>query len=204
MRAAKCVTTSRRSSTRSTLRHFLQLAAKGNPTVLIGLMAVDDLVREIDPYGVLLRALVPKLVSQEAGARFQGYHATQTKRFLASLTDRPLGHTPKRPELIERHGFDTKYAAHAVRLALQGIELAQTGRFSVPMHISERELCAGIRRGEMSAEGITKLLDDLGRHLEHAWSDTHLPEHPDREALSEWSAMVHMLAWTDDLQPKEQ
>jgi uncharacterized protein len=33
-----------------------------------------------------------------------------------------------RPELVAVHGYDTKYAMHALRLGLQGIELLTTGR----------------------------------------------------------------------------
>jgi len=37
-----------------------------------------------------------------------------------------------RPGLVAIHGYDTKYAMHALRLGLQGIELRTTCRITLP------------------------------------------------------------------------
>ena len=42
------------------------------------------------------------------------------------MTGQAGAHT-NRPELVAAHGYDTKYAMHALRLGLQGIELLTTG-----------------------------------------------------------------------------
>ena len=48
------------------------------------------------------------------------------------MTGQAGAHT-NRPELVAVHGYDTKYAMHALRLGLQGIELLTTGRITLPV-----------------------------------------------------------------------
>ena len=43
-----------------------------------------------------------------------------------------------RPELIERFGYDTKYAMHALRLGFQGTEISTEARLSLPMQDHHR------------------------------------------------------------------
>jgi uncharacterized protein len=46
------------------------------------------------------------------------------------------------------HGYDTKYAMHALRLGLQGIELLTTGRITLPVPEPDRAYLRSVRRGE--------------------------------------------------------
>ena len=58
-----------------------------------------------------------------------------------------------RPELIEAHGFDTKYAMHAARLGHQGLELLATVRLTLPLPEPARSEVMAIRLGERSLGG---------------------------------------------------
>src|SRR5262249_5937188 len=63
-----------------------------------------------------------------------------------------------RPELVEAHGYDTKYAMHAARLGYQGLELLETGELTLPMREPERSRVMAIRTGERTfAEAITEI-----------------------------------------------
>ncbi len=57
---------------------------------------------------------------------------------------------PSRPELIERYGYDTKYAGHLLRLGYQGLELTGTGRLSLPMREPVRSHIVDVRVGKVS------------------------------------------------------
>ena len=104
------------------LRRYLRLAVKGNPTVLLPLFAPPEAVLVCRPLGAHLRDLAPALLSRRAVHRFLGYLDAQRRRLL----DRGrTGRMPNRPELVARYGYDVKYASHALRLAYQGLE---TGR----------------------------------------------------------------------------
>jgi hypothetical protein len=52
-----------------------------------------------------------------------------------------------RPELVEAHGYDTKYAMHALRLGYQGLELLEAGRVTLPMSERERSTVMAVRLG---------------------------------------------------------
>src|SRR6185503_16959574 len=65
----------------------------------------------------------------------------------AAMTGQPGAHT-NRPELVAGHGYDTKYAMHALRLGLQGVELLTTGRITLPVPEPHRAYLRSIRRGE--------------------------------------------------------
>lgn len=106
------------------LRKYLQLALKGNPTILLALFAPTEYIREITSEGHELRALAPAIISKAVYMPFRGYVRQQHERLLGL---RGQHNVKKDPELINMYGYDTKYAAHIVRLGLQGEELLLTG-----------------------------------------------------------------------------
>ncbi|HKF16693.1 MAG TPA: nucleotidyltransferase domain-containing protein [Candidatus Dormibacteraeota bacterium] len=91
------------------LRKYTRLAANGNPTVQI-LLFVEPL--HSTRWGDRLRAEADMFASREAGARFLGYLRAQRERLLGQRGQMRVTRT----ELIEAHGYDTKFAMHALRL----------------------------------------------------------------------------------------
>ena len=85
------------------LRKFLRLAVKGNPTALLPFYAPRHDVIVLTPLGEELRDLVPAVLSQHAVRRFLGYLDSQRNRLLGVGARR---HIPNRPELVARHGYD--------------------------------------------------------------------------------------------------
>src|SRR5688572_4999543 len=84
------------------LRRYLQLATKGNPTALLPLFAPPEAVLASTPLGQELRDLRASFLSRQAGHRFLGYLAAQRDRMLG----RGRGRIPNRPELVARYGYD--------------------------------------------------------------------------------------------------
>src|SRR5690606_26019385 len=97
------------------LRKFCRLAAKGNPSVLI-LLWLPSYIKRTE-LGDRLIGMRERFISQEAGKRFLGYLASQKAALKGERARNVI-----RPELVERYGYDTKFAMHALRLAYQGIE----------------------------------------------------------------------------------
>src|SRR3954471_14916404 len=106
------------------LRKWMRLALKGHPTILLLLFVPDELVLVETELGRELRALRPALLSARAGRGYLGYLRGQRERLLGSRGQKRVN----RPELVEAHGYDTKYAMHAARLGYQGLELVEKGR----------------------------------------------------------------------------
>ena len=174
------------------LRKFLRLATAGNPTVLIALYSERY---DATYLGEELRALAPAIVSRRAGHRFLGYLDGQLERMRGKGRQ---SRVPNRPELVERHGFDTKYAAHAVRLGLQGIELLDTGRLSIPMQQDNRELVLAVRGGEYTQGEVDDMATGIRGMLAAAVNNTDggpLRQEPDLDAVNEFAAKVHNQHW---------
>jgi hypothetical protein len=177
------------------LRRYLRLATKGNPTALLPLFAPPESVLASTPIGEELRTLGPAVLSQQAVHRFLGY--------LSSQRDRLLGHgrrsnVPNRPELVAKYGYDTKYASHALRLALQGLEIVRDGRLTLPMPAADRERVLRVKRGEVSTlDTVITEIDDVQYEVEVQLADgrTPLPAEPDLATVTEWSVSAHRRHW---------
>src|SRR6266436_8510190 len=124
-------------------RKWARLALAGNPTVLLVLFVPDEEVVYRNEVGAELVDNAHRFVSRLAAGRFLGYLKAQK----AAMTGQAGAHTI-RPELVAVHGYDTKYAMHALRLGLQGIELLTTGRITLPVPEPHRGYLRSVRRGE--------------------------------------------------------
>jgi hypothetical protein len=97
--------------------------------------------------------------------------------------------------LIQQYGYDCKFAAHALRLGLQGIELMETGRISLPMVGDALEIVRSARRGEWTAESVLLEAEALEKRLEKAVEKTKLPDRADWEWIDNTLVDLHVEYW---------
>lgn len=176
------------------LRKFLRLALAGNPTIMIPLYARGEAVMCTTELGEELRSLAPSIVSALAGHRFLGYLHAQRERLLGGGK---RNRVPNRPELIERYGYDTKYASHALRLGRQGLELMTTGALSLPLRPDDLAQCLAVKRGEMSQAQALALIDTSREELEDVMTERRyvVPDAPDVDAVNAWMVSASMRHW---------
>ena len=167
------------------LREYLRLATAGNPTVLILLYSGEYEV--LTPYGERLVEMRAHIPSKLAGRKFLGYLDGQRERMTGGGRQ---SRVPSRPELIERFGYDVKYASHAYRLALQGIQLMQTGELTLPMPSEQRASCYAMKTGWFTFPDALARIDDARAQLVTAIDQTDLPDLADHDAVS--AAMVDL------------
>lgn len=173
------------------LRKYVRLALKGHPTILLLLFVPQDLVQEETALGAELRALRPALLSRRAGRGYLGYLRGQKERLLGTRGQKRVN----RPELVDAHGYDTKYAMHAARLGYQGLELLETGSLTLPMREPERSRVMAIRTGERTfAEAIDEIAA-VEEQLAAALQRTALPDEPDRAAVDAFLVDAYRRAW---------
>lgn len=179
------------------LRKYLGLVATGNPTALLPLFAPTRDVLVCTPLGEELRHFGPSLLSQQAGRRFLGYLHAQRKRLLGE----DHRHVPARPELVARYGYDVKYASHALRLGMQGVEVARDGRLTLPLPEADRQLVLAVKRGEYPLQTALDLIDSRAELLQAVLESgrSPLPAHPDLNAANRWLADAHMRYWRKDI-----
>lgn len=174
------------------LRKYLQLALKGNPTVLTLLYAPQRSWVLGHALGAHLQELAPRIVSRQAGKAFLGYLQAQRMRMKG---ERGGSHGVKHVEDLERCGYDTKYAMHMLRLGYQGIELLSTGRMSMPMQEETRLYLLSVRRGESTAEAVLRRCGELEDELRGLLTTSPLPESPDRAYVEHWMLGAYWNWW---------
>ena len=175
------------------LRRYVSLAARGNPTMLLPLFVPDDAVCFIDDIGAELREQRSMLLSRQAGARFKGYLHSQRRGLmgLRSGGSRNQG----RADIRARYGFDSKFAMHMVRLGYQGEELLETGRITLPMRDGQLTRLRELRRARRSKEWALAEAERLERRIDELTATTELPEQPDWERIDAWLVDVHRRFW---------
>ena len=175
------------------LRKYLQLAVKGNPTALLPLFAPEPDVLYVNELGRELRAMRNRFLSQAAAERFLGFMRHQRE----ALVKGGRG-VPNRPELVEKYGYDVKYASHALRLALQGREIVQHARLTLPMPEAERQRVLEVKSGQVRE--LRVVLDEIAAVSAEVVSAlecgrTPLPPRPDVETIEQWAMGAHRRFW---------
>lgn len=174
------------------LKKFLGLAIKGNPTVLLPLFAPEQFIINCTTSGYAMRSLKHSFLSKQAVERFLGYMESQRQRMLGQSKR----HVPNRPELIEKYGFDTKYASHAVRLAEQGLEIAKHGTLTLPMPEDTREEVLSIKKGEVPQSWVLSRVEALDAEIRKTLeSNSPLPDRADIEKITAWAILAQRKHW---------
>ena len=135
------------------------------------------------PLGDDVRELAPAFWSDRARERFLGYSRAQRERLLG------VRGGPHRPELIERSASTPSTRMHMVRLDVQGIEYATTGRLTLPIPEPQGSLLREVRNGRYTRDEVLAMADDNEAALKSLTSTA--PPVPDIVAINEWLLDCH-------------
>lgn len=172
-------------------RKWAKLALNGNPTALQLLFVPREQCSALTDAGAELQDLAWAFASKKAGAAFLGYMSAQLQRLKGERGQLRV----KRPELEEEFGYDTKYAAHIVRLGYQGIEFLTTGQITLPMPDEERDYVIKVRTGLVSYDEVLTWAGILEHELKALRDTSPLPDEPDRGAVDDWLIRAHVNYW---------
>lgn len=178
------------------LTKWARLAAKGNPTILIPLFATPI---SVNTYGEFLRRNRFAFVTKNAGRSFLGFASDQLKRLRGEIGQKRV----TRAELVEKYGYDTKYAGHVVRLTLQGIELMTEAKLSLPMQKKDADTVVDVRRGKCSLEQVNEMVEHLIATLKRSIENSALPDKADEPMISRMVAAIYSKVWEENDQTKK-
>jgi len=88
----------------------------------------------------------------------------------------------KRKELVEKYGYDTKNAAHLIRLLRMGIEFLNDGQLQVIRQDAQQLL--EIKRGEWTLDKVKAEAERLFISAETAFTLSKLPNKPDHDKIN--------------------
>lgn len=153
---------------------YFKLCAESNPNMIESLFVPEDCIQHITDVGRLVRKHRHKFLSKQAIEKFKGFAYSQITKLESK---RPVG---KRAELVEKFGYDTKFAYHMVRLLDEAEQILTTG----DLHLRKSsDLLVAVRSGEWSLERVYQHFRVKLSIVERAGEASKLPLIPDMEEL---------------------
>jgi len=139
------------------LQKFLMLCGKGNPTILEIACVDDKFITTNTEMGKSIRTFVRDncVYTQETIKAYFGYFQQQLHKFKNKVYDKDS----TRNAIIEKYGYDTKFACHAARLYFQVIEIFNYRIFNPTLKMPMLGIARDIRYGKISHESVLFFLE---------------------------------------------
>lgn len=163
------------------VRKMFSLLLRANPNVLSLLWLDEEYYLEITEYGRMIIDNRDIFSSKLAFSSFTGYADGQLKRMESGGKNHRMG--DKRKRLVDEFGYDTKNAAHLIRLLRMGIEFLKDGQLRVWR--KDRDELLAIKRGAWSLDRIKGEAGVLFKEAHEAKLKSPLPDEPDYEKAEE-------------------
>jgi uncharacterized protein len=157
---------------------YTQLAMENNPNILDSLFTPHRCVLFCSPVAQIIRDNRKMFLHKGSYQKFRGYMFSQ----LHKIEQKTNSSNPKRAETIRKHGFDTKFASHAIRLGLECEQILIEGDLDIERN---REVLKSIRRGEWDIDRIKEFCSQKERHLDDLYQKSTLRHKPDEEAIKD-------------------
>lgn len=168
------------------LRKYCRLAAQGNPSVLV-LMWLPTHISKA-PLGQELVEMRDFFISRESGQRFLGYLVAQKMKLTGERA-----HTVNRPELVAAHGYDTKFAMHALRLGFQGVEMLTRRRITLPVSEPYLTILRAVRTGQVNFGDALNMIEQTEGRLRGLVDACEW--RADKAAIDEFLVHAHTTHW---------
>ena len=162
------------------LRKFAGLLLKSNPNALCLLWLEPQHYFIVEPAGRLLIDSRHLFITKRIYEAFTGYASDQLKRMTHLAFEGYMG--AKRKQLVQKHGYDTKNAAHCIRLLRMGIEFLQEGELRVYRNDAQELL--DIKTGKYSLEQVKELAEKLFQQAQEAHERCRFPDEPDESKVN--------------------
>jgi uncharacterized protein len=165
------------------IKKFVNLLLKSNPNVISLLWLKEEFYLKKTRAAQRLIDNRQIFTSRIAINAFCGYASAQLKKM--GKFERRGYRGKKREELISKYGYDTKNAAHCMRLLRMCIEYIETGEFYVWRGDRDAEELLEIKRGKWNQDRVLREASMLFDRLERLRSANDLPDKPNYEAANE-------------------
>lgn len=170
-----------------TVKQYLHLALKGNPTIVELVFANDkyhvitsDIGKEIYEFGR------KHFLTKHLFKPYSAYHMAQIRKLQNTV---PIG---SRKEMHDIYGFDVKFGSHAYRLARQCVIVMEEGILRPTLDPQDKEIALAIRQGKYSKEDCLDLLHKVDRQMKEAYGKSTLPAMPDYNIVNKFCCDVYM------------
>jgi predicted nucleotidyltransferase len=173
------------------LHRWGELMMKGTPAILHYLYAINECPR-VETWNMKVFPHRDKLISKKSAKQYLGFADSQRMRLTG---ERGMGRHGQRPDLIEKYGYDTKFAMHYIRLLYECKQLLKEGRLTLP--IPERDHLIAIRTGKLTLDEVFAVGREMMAECNALLETSTLPDAPDIAFLSKVIADAYQQHWAD-------
>lgn len=145
---------------------YFELCRGGNPNIIDSLFTPTTCVLHSTQVGVMVRDNRKLFLSKEIWKKFRGYAQSQLHKMDSK---NPEG---GRKEIVEKFGYDVKFAYHLVRLLNEAEMILMEGDLDLQ---KSKEVLKAIRRGDWKQDEIRSWANEKDKVLEVAYVNSTLP-----------------------------
>jgi Predicted nucleotidyltransferase. len=159
--------------------HYFRLLLESNPNILDSLFSSQDCILNQTKIGKMVRDNRSLFVTKLCKKTYLGYAYKQKHKLQAKWNPDSLS---KRRILIEKYGYDVKYAYNLVRLVNEARQILQSGQ--IDLHYRKKDL-QDIRTGAWSKHEVLNWFADQEKELHQLCKSCDLPEMPDEVKITQ-------------------
>lgn len=153
---------------------MFDLAMDNNPNMIDCLFTPQNCILTCTKVGTLVRDNRKLFLHKGAWHRFKGYAYSQLHKIHSK---NPTG---KRLELVQKYGYDVKFAYHVVRLLNEVEQIMTEGDLDLQRNNDQLK---AIRKGEWTEDYLRKWAADKEAALEDVYLKSELRHGPDEEKI---------------------
>lgn len=161
----------------SIVRYFA-LLSDCNPNICDSVFVPNDSVLHITKIGEMVRERRDMFLHKGAHFKFKGYAFSKRNK---AFTKNPDPNSA-RYNLVLKHGYDTKFLSHCVRLLLECEQILETGTIDLR---KDREHVKAVRNGLVAPEDVNKWFDEKESSLNKLYETSKLQHGPPRQKIKQ-------------------
>jgi uncharacterized protein len=157
---------------------YFKLCMNNNPNMIDSLFTPINCVLSCTKIGEMVRLERRKFLHKGAWHTFKGYAYSQMNKMRVKEPDSES----VRYEMVQKYGYDVKFAYHVVRLLNEAEQILNEGDIDL---MQNREQLKSIRRGEWKIEDIEDHFNRKEKELGALYNSSKLQHSPDEEFLKQ-------------------
>jgi predicted nucleotidyltransferase len=174
---------------------YFRLCADGNPNMIDSLFVPLRCVTHSTAIGTLVRERRFDFLSKKCWHTFKGYAYSQMHKMDIK---NPEG---KRKLMVEKYGYDVKYAYHLVRLLNEIEQILLEGDLDLERN---REQLKAIRKGKWTVSEVKEYFNDKEKSLENLYITSELPNKAQYDKIRELLFDCLAMWFDEDVKPAQE
>jgi len=168
------------------LKKYIKMCMTGNPTVIEIAFADKQFWTYTTPIGEeVCKYVRDNFLTKALFKPYSDYHRDQVRKLQS------MNRTGKRAEIVEKYGFDTKFAGHSYRLARQCSIVMSEGTLRPTLDPADKQMCLDIRNGKYNKEEALKILEDVDKQMYDAYKISTLKNEPDFNDANDFTVNLY-------------